>query len=54
MSLDYLALKTGINVSTLSRMERRLITGTQDQRELVAKFFKVPAENILSAPAVAA
>ena len=55
ISLDYLQAKTGINVSTLSRLERRLITGTPEQRKALAKFFKVAEDALLeSAPTVAA
>lgn len=42
-----LAFKTGINVSTLSRAERRLIGLTPHQSKALAKFFKVPAEQLL-------
>jgi transcriptional regulator with XRE-family HTH domain len=47
ISLDYLRAKTGINVSTISRLERRLITGTPEQRKALAKFFKVSEEALL-------
>lgn len=47
LSLDMLAFKTGINVSTLSRAERRLIGLTPHQSKALAKFFKVPAEQLL-------
>lgn len=52
MSLDLLAAKTGINVSTLSRAERRLIALTKDQEKRLGRFFKVPGERLLDdAPA---
>lgn len=48
LSLDLLAAKTGINVSTLSRAERRLIGLTKTQSKKLAKFFKVPEEHLLA------
>jgi transcriptional regulator with XRE-family HTH domain len=54
ISLDYLRFKTGINVSTISRMERRLITGTPEQRKSLAKFFKVSEDALLQDAPVSA
>jgi transcriptional regulator with XRE-family HTH domain len=48
ISLDQLRADTGINVSTLSRVERRLIDPTPDQRDALAKYFDVPASDLLS------
>ena len=48
MSLDLLAMKTGINVSTLSRAERRLIGLTKEQTKKLSRFFKVPEDRLLS------
>jgi len=41
ISLDMLRTKTGINVATLSRAERRLQALTPEQKAKLAKFFKV-------------
>jgi transcriptional regulator with XRE-family HTH domain len=48
ISLDLLAAKTGINVSTLSRAERRLIGLTKTQSKKLSRFFKVPEDSLLS------
>ena len=41
LSLDALASRTGINVSTLSRGERGLIDFTDEQKTSLARYFKV-------------
>lgn len=47
LSLDLVAFKTGVNVSTISRAERGLLQPSDDARNKLAKFFKVPAESLL-------
>lgn len=51
LSLDLLHVKTGINVSTLSRVERRLMTPSEDVRKRLEKYFKVPADQLLNTAA---
>ena len=50
LSLDLLAHETGINVSTLSRGERRLIDFTDEQLASLAAYFAVAQESLLTAP----
>ena len=42
-----MSFKTGVNVSTISRAERGLLQPSDDARNKLAKFFKVPAEALL-------
>lgn len=52
-SLDFTAKKTGVNVSTLSRVERALIPASTDVRKRLEKAFKRPADELLSPPEAA-
>lgn len=47
ISIDQVASATGINVSTISRVERRLMTPTPENLKLLARFFKVAPEDLL-------
>lgn len=47
ISLDLLRAKTGINVATLSRAERRLQDLNPEQKVKLAKFFKVANPDLL-------
>lgn len=46
-SLDFVSLKTGVNVSTISRAERGLIQPSVDATARLAKFFKVAPDALL-------
>lgn len=48
LSLDLLHTKTGINVSTLSRVERGLMTPSPDVRKRLEKYFRRSADELLS------
>lgn len=48
LTFDVLSLKTGIDRSKLSRAERGLVSLTPDQKQKLAKFFKVDADALLS------
>lgn len=48
LTLDELALATGINVSTLSRAERGLMALTQENRQRLEAYFGRPADELLS------
>lgn len=50
ITLDVLSLATGINVSTLSRVERGLVQPTDQTLARLAKYFKVSADELLNAP----
>lgn len=52
-SLDLTASKAGINVSTLSRVERGLIPASADVKRRLEKLFKKTADELLSAPEAA-
>jgi transcriptional regulator with XRE-family HTH domain len=53
-SLDLTAAKSGINVSTLSRVERSLIPASEDVKKRLERLFKRPADELLNPPAEAA
>lgn len=48
LTLDDLWLKTGINISKLSRLERSIFKPTDDERIRIAKALKVAPDNIFS------
>jgi len=52
-SLDLTAAKAGINVSTLSRVERGLIPASDDVKRRLERVFKEPADRLLSTPEAA-
>ena len=52
-SLDLTASKAGINVSTLSRVERGLIPASDDVRRRLERVFKKTADELLSSPEAA-
>jgi hypothetical protein len=52
-SLDLTASKAGINVSTLSRVERGLIPASDDVKKKLERVFKRPAGELLSTPEAA-
>lgn len=52
-SLDLTAHKAGINVSTLSRVERGLIPASEDVRRRLERVFKIPADELLRHPEAA-
>lgn len=52
-SLDFTAHKAGINVSTLSRVERGLIPASNDVKKRLEKVFKRSADELLSEPVAA-
>lgn len=54
LALDALSMRTGINVSTLSRVERRVMKASPDVCKRLEKFFKRPVAELLSDPEVAA
>lgn len=45
-SLDLVSMKTGVNVSTISRAERGLIKPSEDVQARLAKFFKASAADL--------
>lgn len=55
LTLDAVALHTGIDDSTLSRIERGLIQPTEPQRHALAGFYGRPIDELLGpAPEIAA
>ncbi len=46
LTLDDLWLKTGINISKLSRLERKIYKPNQDERVKIAKALKSPVGEI--------
>lgn len=54
ITIAHVAIKTGINAGTLSLIERLLVTPTDKQKSKLEKFFKRPADELLSVANVAA
>ena len=52
-SLDLTAAKAGINVSTLSRVERGLIPASDDVKRRLERLFKRSAQELLGHPEAA-
>jgi transcriptional regulator with XRE-family HTH domain len=50
LSLDQVALGTGLNVSTISRAERGMVQPTEEVLNKLAIYFKVPAADLLKEP----
>ena len=48
LTLDVVASKLQINLSTLSRVERRTLNASPDVRKKLERFFKRPASELLS------
>jgi transcriptional regulator with XRE-family HTH domain len=48
LTLDVVAVRTGINLSTLSRVERRVLSASPEVRKRLEKFFKRPADELLA------
>lgn len=53
LTLDELSMATGLNVSTLSRVERRMMRPTEATLNKLAKYFRVPASDLMKPEAVA-
>lgn len=52
LTLDDVGGSTGIDITTLSRIERGKIPGTEAQRNAIAGYFGRPIESLLSAAPV--
>jgi transcriptional regulator with XRE-family HTH domain len=47
LTLDEVRSKTGIDIGTISRIERGLISGTEAQRNALAGYFGRPIDELL-------
>lgn len=47
LTLEFVARKTGVPVSTISRVERLRMKPSESVEERLVKFFKLPADQLL-------